>query len=510
MKRVGIAQILQESNSLNPILTVREDYARFGLGLGDEVVAEYADVDEIGGFFEGLSAWEEPFEPVGLIRAQAWTGGPLSTETFDWFQDTLREQLSGAGELDGLLFALHGALLCEHDHDVDGALLEAARSVLGEGVPIVATLDLHAQCTQKMLWFADTLVPYHTSPHLDRKETGVRAAKVLRRLLDGAAPATEQVLLPMITIAEPQITAGPLVGPIYQRVVEIEERPEVLSAGVLMTQAWLDIPRLGWSVFVTTDGEPPQVRGEVHKLADMCWDVREKMTAEFHSAEESVSLALSCQGKPVVIADGADATNSGGGGDSTHLLQATLAQEIPDRALTIMVDPEAVASAREAGVGGDFRFAVGGKRDNIFSRPLEIEGEVASVQPARYVLSGHGGENMPVDMGLSTLVKTGDVDLLLVEHPGPGSTPMMYRCVGLEPKDYKIVIVKSPAGFRAEFEPFAAKVLLTDCPGCATSRLTDVPYRNISRPLSPLDEIEDWRSVEWIRSMEGDTDEDST
>ena len=92
-----------------------------------------------------------------------------------------------------------------------------------------------------------------------------------------------------------------------------------------------------------------------------------------------------------------------------------------------------------------------------------------------------------------------DVTLLLVECPGPGSTPLMYRCVGLEPKDFKVVIVKSPAGFRAEFAPFAADIILSDCPGCASSRFAELPYRKINRPLWPLDQIDDWRKVDWIK-----------
>jgi microcystin degradation protein MlrC len=303
----------------------------------------------------------------------------------------------------------------------------------------------------------------------------------------------------MISIAEAQNTFGKLLAPVYKRVCELGESPQVLSAAVLMTQSWLDVPNLGWSTLVVTDAAPDLARRSAEELADMCWKRRREMTVEFHSAEESIALALACEGRPVVIADGADATNSGAGGDSTHLLRQMVGRRIPGGALTIMVDPAAVAHARAAGEGRPFQFAVGGKRDHIFSKPLAVSGEVLSLKPARYVLSGHGGNNLSVDMGMSATVRVGDVTLLLVEAPGPGSTPAMYRCVGLEPKDFKVVIVKSPAGFRAEYEPFAVEIILSDCPGCASPHYAGLPYRRISRPLWPLDDIADRRDVDWVK-----------
>jgi microcystin degradation protein MlrC len=168
-----------------------------------------------------------------------------------------------------------------------------------------------------------------------------------------------------------------------------------------------------------------------------------------------------------------------------------------------MVDPPAVAHAQRAGPGGRFDFAVGGKRDHVFSQPLAVRGQVlACGQPARYILrGGHLGDALEIDMGTSAIVRLGDVTLLLVERPGPGSTPLMYRCVGLEPKDFKIVIVKSPAGFRAEFEPFAAGIILSACPGCASPLLERLPYRRLSRPIWPLDPIDDdWRTIAWCHS----------
>ncbi len=499
MKRIGLIQILQETNCFNPVLTVRADFENFGVGTGSEVLAQYGTVGEIGGFVEGLKQWPEAVEPVGVLRLQAWSGGPAAPSTQAWFGELLAAQLANAPPLDGLLVALHGAMMGADEPDLDGWLLEKIRSLVGPDLPVVASLDLHAYVTERMLRGASALVAYHTFPHMDQRETGMRAANVLRRILAGARPVSSLVRLPMITGGELQSTFVPPLQPIFQDLVAAEGRGAVLSAGILMTQAYLDVPQLGWTVLIVTDQQPDlgsQLAGE---LAARCWPIREQLVVKFLEAPACLDRALAVAGHPVVIADGADATNSGAGGDSVHLLEEMIRRRIPGGALTIMVDAPAVAHATQAGPGGAFAFAVGGKRDHVFSQPLPVTGVVQSLHPqAGYVLNGHGGTNLRIDMGRAAVVRIADVTLLLVERPGPGSTPLMYRCVGLEPKDFKVVIVKSPAGFRAEFGPFAADIILSDCPGCASSRFASLPYRRINRPLWPLDPIDDWRAVGWI------------
>lgn len=499
MKRIGVIQIIQESNTFNPVCSSFKDFEVFGIGTGKGVIEKFADVDEIGGFLKGLKSWQEAVEPVGLLRCQAWPGGPLSEETEKWLLETITRELQSAGKLDGVLFALHGALVAENESDADGLLLEEVRNLIGRDIPMVVTIDLHAYCTTRMMHAADAIVAYHTSPHMDREQTGERAAFVLEKIMKAGRPEYSAVKLPMISISEAQDTFGPVLAPIFEKVKHLESNPEILSAAVLMTQGWLDVPQLGWSVLIITHNNKLYGDEKVLELANMCWQRRERLTEQFYSAEESVSKALACSGKPVVIADGADATNSGAGGDSTHLLKAMINNNIPEHGLLIMVDPDAVHHAVTAGEGSSFCFAVGGKRDHVFSTPLPVNGTVKSIQPARYVLSGHGGQNLAVNMGISAIVDINDVTLLLVENPGPGSTPQMYRCVGLEPRDFKIVVVKSPTGFRAEFETFAADIILADCPGCASPHYAKLPYHAINRPLWPLDEIDDWRNVPWIR-----------
>jgi microcystin degradation protein MlrC len=325
----------------------------------------------------------------------------------------------------------------------------------------------------------------------------VRAAGVLKSILDGVDSKAAVLRLPMIVTGELTETGSPVLSPVFQLLENLEADPNILSAGVLMAQPWLDVPDLGWCVFVYSDADIELAENQAEKIAEMCWQRRDQLQMEFLNPEQSIETALSSPGQPVVEADGADATNSGACGDRVHLLRELIKHKIPGGALNIMVDPEAVARAKSAGVGGQFQFSVGGKRDHIFSQPLPVKGEVLAIRPARYILSGHGADQLPIDMGDSATVKIGDVTLLLVQKTGPGSSPMMYRCVGLEPKAFKIVVVKSPAGFRAAFGPFASAIVLSACPGCASPRLTEIPYRRVSRPLWPLDMIKDWRKVRW-------------
>ena len=497
MKRIGVLQILQESNSFNPIATTKSDYERYGIATGSEVIDRYGTLGGIGGFLEGIKLMREPVEAVGIIRLQASPGGPIDRATLDWILDLMKEQLKSAGELDGALFALHGAMICETDDDVEGRICEATRTILGPQIPIVVTLDLHTHLTPKMVSMASTLVAYHTSPHIDLVETGIRGAAALERIFAGAKPAVAARTLPMITVSEAQQTGGAVLGPVYRRAVELESEPRVLSVAVLMTQSWLDVPELGWSVCVTTDRDQSYAESIADELAEACWLARDALTEQYLSAAECVRSAKNHTGNPVIIADGPDATNSGSTGDSTWLLSEMLNQGVPGGGLVIVVDPDAVAVAANAGDGGRFSFAVGGKLAPEYSTPVVVEGVVERVTPARYVLSGHGGVNLPIDMGLSATVRSGDVTILLVESPGPGGTPLMYECVGLDPRKYKIVIVKSPAGFRAEYGPFASEILLSDSPGCASPRFDKLGYKRITHPLSPFDTIENRESATW-------------
>src|SRR5579883_2624090 len=208
--RIAVGQLWQETNTFNPLPTTRRDFERFGVLRGAELVERMADTNELGGFIQSLRDWPERPEVVGLVRLPAWPAGAATAETFTWLRDELLTSLRQSLPFDGVLLALHGALASEGEPDVEGAVLGRAREILGPKVPLVATLDLHANITERMARAADALVLYHTAPHVDVFETGRRGAAVLRRILvGGAEPVTAFQKLPLVVPAERANTQDP-------------------------------------------------------------------------------------------------------------------------------------------------------------------------------------------------------------------------------------------------------------------------------------------------------------
>src|SRR5438552_5997396 len=249
--RIAIGQLWQETNTFNPLPTTRRDFDDFGVLRGQDLVERMADTNELGGFIQSLRQWPEQPEIVGLVRLRAWPSGTATVETFRWLRDEIMDALRHALPVDAVLLALHGAMVADDFPDVEGEILHAVREQIGRDVPLVASLDLHANVTERMVRAADALVLFHTAPHIDVFETGQRGAAVLRRILvDGAKPVTAFQKLPLVVPAERANTQDPasVSFGFRQRVQELEARPGVLSAGLATVQPWLDIPEMGSAV----------------------------------------------------------------------------------------------------------------------------------------------------------------------------------------------------------------------------------------------------------------------
>lgn len=516
--RIAIGQLWQETNTFNPIATTRADFEAFGVARGADLVAQMADTNELGGFIQSLRAWPEKPDIVGLVRLPAWPSGPATADTFAWLKGEMVDALRSALPVDAVLLALHGSLVADGAPDVEGDILDACRALVGPKVPVVATLDLHANVTARMVRTADALVLYHTAPHVDVFETGQRGAAVLRRILDGAKPFTAFQKMPLVFPAERANTQDPnSVSFAIREMLQTWERdPRVLSAGLATVQPWLDIPELGSAAVIVTDGNVDLARDKCRELAAFVWERRRDYLPNLVSVEDGVRAAFEERDGLVVLSDSADATTSGAPGDSTHLLREMLKYVWPRPALVTLVDPDLVAEAARRGVGAalpttlevvptaaalraipirdvvPFPAQLGGKRDGRFSTPLSATVEVVTLFNARFVMSGHLARNMPIDMGPSAVLRIGNIHIVVTSRTGPHFAPQLFEAAGIDPFAAQLLVAKSPCGFRAAYQDRAKQIHVVRAPGCAPSDFWRYPYQHIPRPLWPWDEIDSW------------------
>lgn len=490
--RIAIGQLWQETNTFNPLATTRASFDQFGVLRGDQLVEQMADTNELGGFIQSLRAWPERPEIVGMVRLPAWPSGAVTVDTFDWLLAEFVESLQRAMPADGILLALHGAMVADDHPDIEGEFLAAARRIAGR-TPIVATLDLHANITRTMVDHADALVLFHTAPHIDVFETGQRGARLLRRILiDGARPTTAFEKLPMVVPAERANTHDPasVSYALRERLQDLERESHVLAAGLATVQPWLDIPELGSSVVVVTDNRPELARTACQEVAAELWRRRRDYLPELTPLAEAVAAAYRVADGLVVLSDSADSTTSGAPGDSTWVLVELLKYDWPRPALVPLVSPQVVEAAAKIGVGGTLKTALGGVRDARFSRPIGIEATVERIFDARFTISGHLARNLAIDMGRSAVLRRGNVCMLLTSQSGPHFAPEFFQAAGFDPFAASVLVAKSPCGFRAAYQSRAAKIVVVQAPGCAPADFWKYEYRQIPRPLWPWDEID--------------------
>jgi microcystin degradation protein MlrC len=480
MTRILIAELKQETATFNPAPTRYDD---FRVTTGDAITAAYAGTKtELAGAIDVFRAAGR-IEIVPTLAAAAVSGGPIGRADLQRLLSELLARVDAAGDVDGAYVCLHGAMAGETEDDPEGKLLVALRERLGSK-PIVASIDLHAVLTERMLAAADLLVPYHTYPHVDHYETGERAARNLLRLLAGEVrPTTVRVPLPMLVRGDELITATGRFGEAIRMCQAVERWPGGLAAGVIIGNAFTDVPDLQSNVIVTTDGDRPRAEREALRIARFMWRNRELFQAHLTPLDEAIRLAEATAGL-TIFSDGADATASGASGDSNAILGGLIERRFSKRALVPIVDGPAVAAIHEAGIGAEVAVPLGGTRDPGRFQPLSVTGRVRSLfdRPFLYEdgTEGSGGRAAVLDVGSLTILAT--------ERPVYLVGRRVFQAHGLEPQSFDLVVVKSPNGYRTWYESIAERMIPVDVPGSTSANLRSLPYRRCVRPIFPLDD----------------------
>lgn len=487
--RVAIGGILHESSSFSNLLTDRAAFERSSLKTGEAIVAERAESHhEVGGFIAG--ARQAGFEIVPTLVAEAIPSGPVTDEALDDLTGELVRRLQKAGKLDGLLLALHGALVtAKHPHG-DAEILRRVREAMGEGFPIIVTNDFHANIAPEIVERSTVLLTYQTNPHVDQRQRGIKAAGILDRILAGAArPVQALAKPPMLFNIRFQNTSREPLAPIVEESRRLERDPRILAASVAGGFQYADVPQMGPSAVVVADGEPELAQREAQRLADLLWGTRDRLKLDLPEAAEAVRRAIESSKPPVVLVDMGDNVGAGSAADSTFLL-AELIRQKASGWVVVIADPEAVARAARAGAGGEFHGRVGGKRDKLHGEPVEIAGRVRLVYDGRYVETEvrHGGRRYN-DQGLSAVVEVAGGApeapslVLLTSLRQPPFSLQQLISAGIYPERQKILVVKAAIAYRAAYEPVAGEIIEVDTGGLAAINPARFTYQRVRRPM---------------------------
>jgi microcystin degradation protein MlrC len=481
--RVGVLILKQETATFSPTTTNLTDFVRASgddldrmlIGTRTEYAGAAVELGKLGAsVVPGPGAW-------------ALSGGPVDDRALAELVDTALVWVREARPLDAMLLILHGAMASDTEFDPEGLLIGEVRGLVGH-VPVVATLDLHAVLTERMVSGADALVPFHTYPHTDHYETGTRAARVIGRLLGRDPPASRTVVvrLPMLARGDELLTDGGLLGEAIARCQALEARPDVLEAGVLIGSPHCDVPDLASNVLVTTLGGAVGPEEEALAIGRSLWSAREHFRARLWAVEEAIDLAARHPGQ-TVLSDGADATSSGAPGDSNHILAQLVERRIGRSALVPIVDAPAARQAHALGVGASAVFRLGGSIDRVRHEPIDVEATVTTLGDGRFDYE----DGTPGSAGATAVLRTGDVTVLVTERPVWVVGRKVFLGNGVDPAEFDLVVVKSPNGYRTYYDQPGTQLLSVDAPGCTSADLPSLAYRRCRRPIWPLDPMPD-------------------
>jgi microcystin degradation protein MlrC len=491
MPRVLIAECKQEVSTFNPVPSHYED---FRVVRGKAMLDYHRGVsEEVAG---ALSIFDQDasVECVPTFGASSNTsGGVLAAADFTRLSNEFRENLSDAGPVAAAYFCLHGAMQAEQDNDPEGFLLQEARRILGESIPFVVSLDLHGILTDRMLQHSDAVVVYHTYPHVDFFETGARAASLLMKLAAGdVRPVTARVKIPALARGDELITESGSISDCIRLAKQIEASEGGLAAAVMWGNPFTDVPELRSNAIVVMDGDETAAKQHALDMAARFWNHHEKMQVPLTSLEESVRLAAKIESGTVVLMDAADATSSGASGDSNAILSELIRQNYQGRSLSPVVDPEAVRQAFEAGVGATIRTKVGGALDPARYQPVEVDAKVRSLSDGKFRSESFG---WPWDSGNTAVLEAGSHTIIVGTRPVHLFDRSWFYANGQDPRQFDLVVVKSPHCEPQMFSDWCAKLINVDGPGATSANLQSLGHTNCERPIFPLDNDVEFQPV---------------
>jgi microcystin degradation protein MlrC len=485
MARIAVGGFQHETNSFAPTPARLADFvapdAWPGLARGPELLPAIAGINlPAAGFAAEAAAAGHALVP--LLWCSASPLGLVEQQAYETIAGWLIEAVAAAGPLDALYLDLHGAMVAEHLEDGEGELLRRIRARVGPDLPILASLDLHANVTAAMVEQATLLVAYRTYPHVDMAETGARAARLLAPLLAGLRPAKACRKLDFLVPLPWQCTTIAPGAGLYGGLASRERASRgVVSLSLAMGFPQADIAECGPSVLAYAETAAAAAAAADALAAELA-AAEPGFAGRIWSPDEAVAEALrlaAAGGRPVVLADTQDNPGAGADSDTMALTEALLRHGAPGALSGLICDPAAAAAAHQAGQGAVLDLALGGRSPVPGSRPLARRFRVERLGDGAFTGEGPFYRGARMQLGPMALLETAGVRIAVCSRKQQAAYRAMFRHLGADPARHPILALKSSVHFRADFEPIAAAILVVAAPGVSPVDHRGLAYRRL-------------------------------
>jgi microcystin degradation protein MlrC len=493
MQRFVTAVFSHETNTFSPIQTPLEAFGRFSGGngpvSGDAALAAYRGTNT------SVAAFIDIADEVGAelnfaIAAQATPSGTADDTVVEHVADAVCEAVNAG--CDGLFLDLHGGMVTKGYDDPEGELLRRIREVAPD-LPICVAFDFHTNMSQATAENATVITGYRTYPHIDNYETGDRAGRTLLRALKGEVdPIILWHPLPLMTHLNCQTPSRQPMKDIMDMAIAAEADGRVLNASVLGGWPLADIPHVGVHGVVVADRpQANEAQALLMDLMAMTWDRRDDFFFAVEPVEDSIARARKMTDGPIVLADHGDVGGSGGSTDVPVVLDEVIRQGLEDVCAGPFWDPDTVTQMVAAGIGSEVTVQFGGRIDfpaiKLKGEPLKLTGTVRRITDGKFVVTGPKNTGIHEDLGLTAVLDIGNIEIVICSTRHEPYDLGVFTHAGIDPAQKKFILIKSRQHFRAGFEPILKDVVMVSGPGICTSDYSQFPWKNVRRPIYPLD-----------------------
>ncbi len=469
--RIAVGGFQHETNTFAPYPATYEAFELAdgwpGLSRGPALIPAVQDINiPAWGFIE--EGQKAGWELVPLVWTSASPSAQVTDEAFERISGMILDDLAAALPVDGVYLDLHGAMVTEKHDDGEGELLRRVRALIGPDLPLIVSLDLHANVTPLMAELTDRLVIYRTYPHVDMAATGARAAREMALFLNGAAgriKAFRQIpfLIPLTlgcTLVDPA-------GAIYRRLEELEASAGIGHMSFACGFCPADFADCG-PALVVYGADAAAVAAAADALEAEVIRREREFELDFWKTAPAVEYARAQADKgvrPIVLADSQDNPGGGGNSDTVWILEELIRQGATGAVVALLYDPEAAAKASAAGEGAEIDLALGALSGQPGHKPLQARCRVRRVADGKFTATGpmFGGARMT--LGPTVLLEIEGVRVIVTSAQEQAADQEMFRHVGIEPSEVPILVLKSSVHFRADFQPIAAEILVVEAPG---------------------------------------------